>query len=150
LIRRYFLGIFRFAVTAQVPLQIGAEQSFYPMIDSGLFTTRFTFVRGAAVVRDGSEPLRSSKRGVPGQLQQNEIPLKNSAESRDYAHPKVRGAKLVAPSTFHGCACPGHLIIGALCLPDRRDKPDEPGDDVAAAATSFAALTQIALKYFGE
>jgi hypothetical protein len=41
-------------------------------------------------------------------------------------------------------------IIGALCLPDRRDKTDEPGDDVAAVATSFAALTRIALKYFGE
>src|SRR5262245_52616665 len=68
----------RFHVTAQVPLQTGAEQSFYPMSDSGLFTTRFTFVRGSAVVRAGSKLLRSSKRGVPGQLRFHKIPMAKS------------------------------------------------------------------------
>jgi len=38
---------------------------------------------------------------------------------------------------------PALSIVGALCLPDRhrRDKPDKPGNDVSAVATSFAPLT---------
>src|SRR5215831_4217686 len=51
------------------------------MSDSGLFTTRFTFVRGSAVVRAGSKLLRSSKRGVPGQLLQNELILEFPTKS---------------------------------------------------------------------
>src|SRR5216684_1720731 len=77
----------------------------------------------------------------PAPFEQNEIPLKNSVESRDYAHPKVRGQNSPGFLLSHGCALFTAIsIIGALCLPDRH-RPDKPGDDVSAAATSFAPLT---------
>src|SRR6266446_4750904 len=51
---------------------------------------------------------RLSKRGKrksgsglgPAPFEQNEIPLKNSVESRDCAHPKITGAKLASVSTW--------------------------------------------------
>src|SRR5229473_1255842 len=36
----------------------------------------------------------------PAPFEQNEIPLKNSVESRDCAHPKITGAKLASVSTW--------------------------------------------------
>src|SRR5216684_4701832 len=82
----------------------------------------------------------------PAPFEQNEIPLKNSVESRDYAHPKVRGQNSSGFLLSHGCALFTAIsIIGALCLPDRH-RPDKPGDDVSAAATSFAPLTDLGYK----
>src|SRR6516164_7685669 len=62
----------------------------------------------------------------PSPFWQNEIPLKNSVESRGCAYPKITGAKLrggfylVMPGLV-----PAMSIIGSLCLPDRhrRGKP---------------------------
>ena len=83
-----------------------------------------------------------SCRRRPAPFWQNEIPLKNSVESRGCTYPKVTGAKLRGGFYLVTAGlAPAISIIGALCLPVRDRRDNKPGDDKSAAATSFAPLT---------
>src|SRR5216684_8365115 len=78
----------------------------------------------------------------PARFRQNEIPLKNSVESRDCAHPKVTGQNAWRFLLGHGRRVPAISIIGTLPDRDRRYKP---GDEESAAPAGFALLPAIDL-----
>src|SRR6516164_2725670 len=83
-----------------------------------------------------------SCRRRPAPFWQNEIPPKNSVESRGCTYPKVTEAKLRGGFYLVTAGlAPAISIIGALCLPVRDRRDNKPGDDKSAAATSFAPLT---------